>query len=49
MLINAASCKPHHGEPNPDFVALGIDPTTINVVELSQLVQDTLSLIDNEL
>jgi wobble nucleotide-excising tRNase len=48
-LINAVSCKPHHGEPNPDFVALGIDPTTMNVVELSHLVQDTLSLIDNEL
>lgn len=48
-LINAVSCQPHHGEPNPDFVALGIDPTTMNVVELSHLVQDTLSLIDNEL
>lgn len=48
-LINSVSCKPHHGEPNPDFVALGIDPTTMNVVELSHLVQDTLSLIDNEL
>lgn len=48
-LINGVSCKPHHGEPNPDFVALGIDPTTMNVVELSHLVQETLNLIDNEL
>lgn len=48
-LINSVSSKPHHGEPNPDFAALGIDPDTMNVVELSHLVQDTLNLIDNEL
>jgi wobble nucleotide-excising tRNase len=48
-LINGVSCKPHHGEPNPDYVALGVDPTAMNVVELSHLVQDTLDLIDNQL
>lgn len=48
-LINGVSCKPHHGEPLPDYTLLGSDPNTMNVVELSHLVQDTLDLIDNKL
>lgn len=48
-LINEVSCKPHHGEPNPNFITLGIDPTTITVIELCHLIQDTLDLIDNQL
>jgi wobble nucleotide-excising tRNase len=46
-LINGVSCKPHHGEPNPNYHTLGIDPTTINVTQLAHLVQDSLDLIDN--
>jgi wobble nucleotide-excising tRNase len=48
-LINAVSCKPHHGEPEPDYRAIGIDPDTITVAELANLVRDTLNLIDNQL
>jgi wobble nucleotide-excising tRNase len=46
-LINGVSCKPHHGEPAPDYAALGLDPTSITSTELAHLVQDTLDLIDN--
>jgi len=48
-LINGVSCKPHHGEPEPDFVALGMDPANMTVTELASLVTDTLKLIDDEL
>jgi hypothetical protein len=48
-LINGISCKPHHGEPEPDFALLGTDPNTMSVGELSNFVQDTLNLIDVEL
>ena len=47
-LINNVSCKPHHGEPQPDYT-LPIDPNTISITELASLVQDTLSLIDTEI
>lgn len=48
-LINSISCKPHHGEPQPDFIALGMDPMTMNVTELCGFIQDTIELIDNRL
>ncbi|HBX22897.1 MAG TPA: hypothetical protein DEF34_04565 [Desulfotomaculum sp.] len=48
-LINSISCKPHHGEPVPDYRTIGVDPNTITVVELANFVQDTLDLIDNSL
>jgi wobble nucleotide-excising tRNase len=46
-LINGVSCKPHHGEPVPDYITLGLNPTSITTTELAHLVQDTLDLIDN--
>ncbi|MCR8633202.1 AAA family ATPase [Paenibacillus radicis (ex Xue et al. 2023)] len=48
-LINGVSCKPHHGEPEPDYRALGYDPDTMSIRELADLVRDTLDLIDNKL
>jgi len=48
-LLNGVSCKPHHGEPVPDYGVLGIDPATINVTQLANLIQDTFDLIDNRL
>ena len=48
-LINGISCKPHHGEPVPDYAALGADPNSMTVVELANFVQDTLELIDDKL
>lgn len=48
-LINNISCKPHHGEPTPDYVALGVDPATINETELCHFITDTINLIDNRL
>ncbi len=48
-LINGISCKPHHGEPIPDYTTLGVNPNTINVTELANFVTDTLDLIDNRL
>ncbi len=48
-LINGISCKPHHGDPIPDYTILGANPNTINVTELSNFVTDTLDLVDNEL
>jgi wobble nucleotide-excising tRNase len=48
-LINGISCKPHHGEPIPDYTSLGANPNTMNVTELANFVIDTLDLIDNRL
>jgi hypothetical protein len=48
-LINGVSCKPHHGEPEPDYRALGCDPETMSIRELADLVSDTIDLIDNKL
>lgn len=48
-LINGISCKPHHGEPMPNYATLGTDPNIITVTELAAFVQDTLDLIDNRL
>lgn len=47
--INGISCKPHHGEPLPDYATLGANPNTMNVTELANFVKDTLNLIDNQL
>ena len=48
-LINGVSWKSHHGDPNPDYIALGMNPNTITVTELDNLIQDTLSLIETRL
>jgi len=48
-LINGVSCKPHHGEPTPDYTILGANPDTMTTTELANFVQDTLDLIDNKL
>lgn len=48
-LINGISCKPHHGEPMPDYTVLGVNPNTIGVSELANFVSDTLNLIDSKL
>jgi wobble nucleotide-excising tRNase len=48
-LINSISWKPHHGDPNPDFAALGMNPNTISASELDNFIQDTLNLIDVQL
>ena len=48
-LLNAISCKPHHGEPEPNYTTLGVDPNTLTATALAGLVQDTLDLIDNKL
>ncbi|MCW3073481.1 MAG: hypothetical protein JWP69_550 [Flaviaesturariibacter sp.] len=48
-LINGISCKPHHGEPTPDYNLLGMDPQSITATELAQEVQATLQLIDSRL
>lgn len=45
-LINGVSWRSHHGDPNPDYIALGMNPNTISVAELDNLIQDTLSLIE---
>ncbi len=45
-LINGVSWKPHHGDPNPDYTTLGMNPNTITVAELDNLIQDALSLIE---
>ena len=45
-LINGVSWKSHHGDPNPDYTALGMNPNTITVTELDNLIQDTLNLIE---
>ena len=48
-LINGVSCKPHHGEPLPDYGSLEVDPNSISTPQLVSLVQDTLDLVDNKL
>jgi wobble nucleotide-excising tRNase len=48
-LINGVSWKAHHGDPNPDYTALGMNPNTISVAELDNLIQDTLNLIETQL
>lgn len=48
-LINGISCKPHHGEPMPDYNLLGFNPNLLNVTELANFVIDTMELIDNEI
>jgi len=48
-LINGVSWKSHHGDPNPDYLVLGMNPNTITVAELDNLIQDTLSLIETRL
>jgi wobble nucleotide-excising tRNase len=45
-LINSVSWMPHHGNPAPNYSAIGINPHTITASELDNLIQDTLSLID---
>lgn len=45
-LINSVSWMPHHGNPSPNFAAIGINPHTITASELDNLIQDTLRLID---
>lgn len=48
-LINGVSWRSHHGDPNPDYTALGMNPHTITVTELDNLIQDTLNLIEMRL
>jgi wobble nucleotide-excising tRNase len=48
-LINGVSWKPHHGDPNPDYTMLGMNPNTITAPELDNLIQDTLDLIEVQL
>jgi wobble nucleotide-excising tRNase len=48
-LINGISCRPHHGDPIPDYFTLGVDPNSMTVTELANFVTDTLNLVDNEL
>lgn len=48
-LLNGISCKPHHGEPTPDYIALGTDPNTIDITELCHFINDTLTLINVQL
>lgn len=48
-LINGISCKPHHGEPIPDYSILGSDPNVMTVTELAHFITDTFNLIDNEI
>lgn len=48
-LINGVSWRSHHGDPNPDYTALGMNPHTITVAELDNLIQDTLNLIEMRL
>lgn len=45
-LINGVSWRSHHGDPNPDYTVLGMNPNTITVTELDNLIQDTLNLIE---
>jgi wobble nucleotide-excising tRNase len=45
-LINGVSWKSHHGDPNPDYTTLGMNPNTITITELDNLIIDTLNLIE---
>ncbi|MBI5538520.1 MAG: AAA family ATPase [Bacteroidia bacterium] len=48
-LINGVSWKQHHGDPNPDYATLGMNPNTITAPELDNLIQDVLKLIEVQL
>jgi energy-coupling factor transporter ATP-binding protein EcfA2 len=48
-LINGISCRPHHGEPIPDYTTLGVNPNSMTVAELAGFITDTLDLIENRL
>jgi wobble nucleotide-excising tRNase len=48
-LINGVSWKPHHGDPNPNYTTLGLNPNAITAPELDNLIQDTLNLIEVQL
>jgi len=48
-LINGISCRPHHGEPIPDYSTIAINPTSMNVTELANFINDTFYLIDTGL
>jgi wobble nucleotide-excising tRNase len=48
-LINGVSWKSHHGDPTPNYTTLGMNPNTITVAELDNLIQDTLNLIEMRL
>lgn len=48
-LINGVSWKQHHGDPNPDYTTLGMNPNTITAPELDNLIQDTINLIEVQL
>ena len=48
-LINGVSWKSHHGDPTPNYTSLGMNPNTITIPELDNLIQDTLSLIETRL
>lgn len=48
-LVNGVSWKSHHGDPNPDYTTLGVNPNTITIAELDNLIQDTLDLIETRL
>lgn len=43
--INGASWRAHHGDPTPDYAVLGVNPNSISVAELDNLIVDTLNLI----
>jgi hypothetical protein len=38
----------YHGDANPDYTTLGMNPNTITAPVLDNLIQDTLHLIDNQ-
>lgn len=48
-LLNGASLKPHHGDGVPNYSQLGINPAQMSLIELSNLVTDTINLIDHRL
>lgn len=48
-LLNGVSCRPHHGEPMPDFSTWTLNPASITATELAALITDALNLVDREL
>jgi len=48
-LINAMSWKVHHGTATPNYTTHGMDPNSITLTELDNLIVDTLDLIENKL
>lgn len=48
-LLNSVSWRPHHGDPQPDFTSLTVNPTSMSPAELDNLIQDTLALINSRL